>query len=339
MYVPKALFNKDKIPAVSTPVKKPEKVVGMFIPPVATEAKVPVKQTSAPKPLFTNHKKTEDDVTATDMLTFKGFSAREIAKIKDQSEKIDLEDRVAVIQYGQEVNKKLANTVDEILNFVKGHSFDAKVAPDVARLHSLINFNPAAVPDEGFFSAFKKKKTLEERINDVISGVDEVTKSVDSSVSYFLTLMPKLDTLLDDCKLFHGDLLILVAAGKERIEQFKRGKLQRLEDQIASNNMMLAQNARDEMNVVDSFAKRVETLELTVGQNELTLAQIRMTQSTNVKMVESLNNIMSNMIPMWKHSLISAITTNNFDAVNKNKDLLAKNICDIMTVKSANAVS
>ena len=364
MHVPKALFDKAKLPTIATPEKKPEKVVGKFtvtessgkevitsdlqpkpkvpgtfVPPKGTVAvKAELKKPNSPAPLFASKHRTEADLTAADILLFKGFSNREIIKIRDQAENIDLTDRVAVIQYGQDLNKKLAKTVDDILDFVKVNAFDSKVSPDVSRLQSLINFNPTeSEASVGLFGMFKKKKTLEERINDVINGVDDISISVDKNVTYFLTLMPKLDEMLDECKSFHTELLILIAAGKERVSQFKRRKLQRLQDQLTSNNMMLAQNARDEMNIVDSFVKRIETLELTVGQNELTLAQIRITQATNVKMVESLNNMMSNMIPMWKHSLISAITTNNFDNVNKNKDLLSQNLCDIMSVKSANA--
>ena len=253
-------------------------------------------------------------------------------------EEIDLSDRVAVLEYGQELNKKLASTVDSILEFAKDNSFNSKVSVDVSKLKQLINFNPAVEPDEGFFSVFKKKKTVAERINEVIDEIENVVNSIETNVKFFLNLIPKLDELLDRSKCYHSDLILSIAAGKDRISVFRRRKLLKLEEQVAGTNMMVAQNARDEIDIFNSFIKRIETLEMTVGQNELTLAQIRMTQSTNVKMVESLNNMITSLIPLWKQSLISAITTNNFDGVQKNKDLLSQTICDIMLTKAPQAV-
>ena len=367
MYVPKALFTTENLPpkkeeATTKPATtdfvgkftvsdsksgkvvletnlQPKKQPGTFVPPIATKpvAEEKKKVHETPAPLFKPKGNVESEVTPDDMIRYKGFTAREIVKIKDQSETIDISDRVSVLQFGQDLNKKLAKAVDDILEFAKANSFDSRVSVDVNKLKSLINFNPAQEEDGGFFSVFKKKRSLEERINDVISEIDNVVNSIESNVKFFLDLVPKLDDLLDRSKNYHADLIIAIAAGKDRIKVFQRRKLSKLEEQLQGTNTMIAQNARDEIDIYQSFVKRIETLELTVGQNELTLAQIRMTQSTNVKMVENLSNMMTSLIPLWKQSLISAITSNNFDNVQKNKDLLSKSICDIMTIKAAEA--
>ena len=325
----KPLFKSDLMP-------KPARQVGVFTPPpVAATVPAPIeKKPHSPAPLFQSTQTTELDVTIEDKAKFKEFDTRAIMKIKDAAETIDLTSRAGVIQYGQELNKKLATAVDEILSFVKGTAFDEKVSADVGKLHSLVNFNPAVEEDPGFLGLFKKKKTLSERINEVIDAVESVSSSVEQNITHFLALIPKIDSLLDGSKNYHSELLILIAAGKDRIEVFKRRRLPRINEKLAGTNMMEAQNARDELDIFNSFVKRVETLGLTLDQNELTLAQIRLTQTTNVKMVESLNNVITNLVPMWKHSLISSITTNNFDNVNKNKDLLSQSINDIMSAKS-----
>ena len=339
---PRPLFDKVKETLVGNsqgPKTPPQKKVGAFVPPaqaVQTEKKPEPKKTVAgPSALFQSKKTTELDVTPEDKVKFKDFDTRAIMKIKDASESIDLTDRASVIQYGQELNRKLAASVDEILKFVKTSAFADSVNTDVKKLQALVNFNPAVEEDLGFFGAFKKKRTLAERINEVVDAVESISQSVDRNVQHFLGVIPKLDDLLDGSKSYHSELLVLIAGGKDRIAVFNRRRRPRLDEKISGSNMMEAQNARDEMDIFHSFEKRIETLELSLGQNELTLAQIRMSQSTNVKIVESLNNIISNMIPLWKHSLISAISTNNFDAVNKNKDLLSKSICDIMSPTAA----
>ena len=322
----KALFESNLQPAKKTP--------GVFTPPVVTEKPTEKKKVETPAPLFKPKHTSEAEITMEDRARYPNFSAFEIAKIKDLSEEIDLTDRVAVLDYGKELNKKLAQAVDDILNFAKENTFDARVSVDVSKLKLLINFNPAQDPDEGFFAVFKKKKTLSERIGETIDEVEKVSKSIDANVKFFLDLIPKLDNLLDRSKRYHSELILAIAAGRDRISVFKRRKLPKLEEQLNGTNMMVSQNARDEIDIFNSFIKRIDTLEMTVGQNELTLAQIRMTQTTNVKMVENLNNMVTSLIPLWKQSLISAIAGNNFDNVQKNKDLLSQSICDIMTDKA-----
>ena len=365
MYVPKALFTKDNLPpkkeepktsvatkdfvgkftvsdsggkvVFETPIPPVKKAPGSFVPPVQRPKPVQEekKKPDGPAPLFKPNGNVESEVTDADKLRYAGFTAREIVKIKDASETIDLTDRVSVLHYGQDLNKKLAQAVDDILEFAKTNTFNSAVSNDVSKLQRLINFNPSQDPDEGFFSVFKKKKTVEERINDVISEIENVVNSIDKNIKFFIDMIPKIDDLLDRSKNYHSDLIVAIAAGKDRITVFKRRKMSKLEEQLQGGNTMIAQNARDELDIFNSFVKRIETLELTVGQNELTLAQIRLTQSTNVKMVENLNNMMTSLIPLWKQSLISAISSNNFDGVQKNKDLLSQSISDIMSVKSA----
>lgn len=295
-----------------------------------------VKPNKLPAPLFAGTGKSECDLDPSDFAKYPTLTNREILDVKELAETVDIADRMVVIQYGQEVNKKLADAVDEILEFAQQNAFHSKVSGDISALHKLINFNPNEDEASGFMSGlFKKKKTPAERINDVITSVANVIASVEQNVDFFLQLIPSIDDMLDKSKKHHSGLQVLIAAGKERIEVFERRRKPKLEALISGNNVMAAQNARDELDIAKSFIKRVEVLEITLTQNEMTLAQIRLTQATNVKMIETLNHITTNLAPMWKHSLISAISTNNFDAVNKNKDVLSKSICDIISPTSA----
>ena len=353
MYVPRPLFDKTKEPPVvaktvgkftvadekgkplfesSLSPQPQKKAPGSFVPPpVFEKPKTEVKKPSAsPAPLFESKKTSEFDVTPEDKLKFKDFQTREIMKIKDASESIDLLDRAAVVQYGQEMNKKLAMSIDAILEMAKKTAFSDVVQLQTSKLQSLLNTNLTEEPSGGVFGLFKKKKTFAERVNELISDVDDVSQAVDKAVQHFLAMIPKLDELLEGSKSYHSELAILIAGGKDRMDVFVRRKLRKLEEQIAGTNLMSAQNARDELDIFNTFKKRVETLELSLGQNELTLAQIRMSQSTNVRIIESLQNITTNLIPLWKHSMVSAISSRNFDAVNANKDVLTKSICDIM---------
>ena len=338
MYVPKALFDKSKLPEPEKKIEPtPKRQVGVFVPPVQTKVEPQAPKKVEPGALFAPVKTAESEISIADKAKYKNFTPIDIAKIKDAVASIDIGDRVFVIQFGQDVNKKLSASVDDILNFVKNSSINVRLELDAKSLHELLNLDPS-VEDESLLSIFKKKKTLSERVNELIANVEQLVKSIEFDVSYFLDLVQKLDLLLENSKKYHREILILVAAGQEKISDFRRRQLHKINEQLNSPNVMIVQNARDVMDVFNSFVKRVETLELVSGQNELTLAQIRMTQSTNVKTVEALNNIISNLIPLWKQSLISAISSKNFDSVNKNKDVLSQSLHDIISSKSIPAV-
>ena len=359
-YVPKPLFDQSKaeklaqetpkpvakptarVPAkLNLPEPQPVKVQPKPIQPatkvfVDTKVQEKPKPKANPAPLF--NAIAESDVSAADRLKFKGFDNVEIAKIKAIIADIQLDDRSFVVTFGQEVNKKLASSVDKVLEFVRDNSFTRQIAEETKGLISLINTDFTKDPDAGgFFVVFKARRTLSDRINDVIGASDKLASSVDQKLTTFIKFMPKLDLMLTDCKRLHNELAMHIAAGEDRISFFSAGKKSKLEERISGSNLLDAQNARDELDIFETFVKRVQSLEMSLGQNELTLAQIRLTQQTNVKTIETLQNSVSNLIPMWKRSLISALSSNDFKEVNKNKDLLSESICDIISPQNSNA--
>ena len=331
--VPGALKLPEPAPAVSTPKKVVVPTAKVFTDPQVAEK--PKAKPISPAPLF--NASAESDVSPADRLKFKGFDDVEIAKIKAIIGDIQLDDRSFVVTFGQEVNKKLAASVDKVLEFVRDNSFTRQIAEETKGLVALINTDFTKDLDEGgFFGMFKPRRTVADRINDVIGASDKLASSVDQKLDTFIKFMPKLDSMLTDCKRLHNELAMHIAAGKDRISFFSAGKKLRLEERVAGSNMLDAQNARDELDIFETFVKRVQSLEMSLSQNELTLAQIRLTQQTNVKTIETLQNSISNLIPMWKRSLISAITTNDFKEVNKNKDVLSQTICDIISPQKSN---
>ena len=364
-YVPKPLFDKNSMPKQEPKNERPAEkkfVPGTFVPGQATVATkkfdnpeerenkpthhvgafkppvMPVKSQevkaagpTSPKPVFNTNGISEFDISPADRLKYPEFQPIDIKKIKDHFNSISLTDRISAIQYGQEINDKLARSVDSLLEFVRNNVTSGFNA-DTRRLQEAINFDffkPRQ--EESFFGVFKKEKTLQQRVNEAIDEVDNIARSLKFNISNFLNIIPKIEEPLDESKKYHRDLLILVKAGKEKIADFNHRKLIKIEEKLKSQNVMEVQNARDALDIFNIFVKRIETLDLSVGQNELTIAQIRMTQSTNVKVVETLNNITSNLIPMWKQGMASAISSNSFDKVIASKDLLSKSICDIMS--------
>ena len=306
-----------------------------------SNSKVQVKEPviSSPKPLFNTNGKSDYDVSPEDAIRYKGFQSIDIKRIKERIETIDMKDRVNLVQYGQDVSKKLVSTVDEILSFTQAHSLNVQLDTNVTRLNEILGLDFMKEESNSLIGTlFGKKKTVEEKMKDAISQVEMLTKKIDDSISHFVQLIPKIDEMLDRSKKCHLDLMIAVRAGQEKIKDFERRKKPKLEESLNAGNVMTVQNARDELDIFQSFVKRIETLNISLGQNELTIAQIRMSQATNVKMVESLNNIISNLIPLWKQSMISAMTTKKFDKVFEQKDVLSQSLSDIISPNSTPAV-
>lgn len=336
MAEPKKLFDI-KRPTEVAKIEKPKanSTVGFFSPKNIPAQKIePAKsKLAAPAPLFQTNGKSNFDVTALELAKWPSFKPQDIVKIKELVENIDLKDRIYVIKYGNDLSSKLAASVDKMLMLVMPTADRDEIFNIATLVKNLIEFDPAVEPSVGMFSFMKKKKTLAERVNEVVLEVAAFSHAISLKVEKFFNAVPQLDELLNDCKKHHNELAIVLAAGKEKISIFEKHNKFRLDEKLSSPNVLTVQNARDELNIFDNFIRQVQNLELSVGQNELTIAQLRLTQSSMIKTLESLNNILSGLIPLWKQSLVASLSTGDFSTFCKNKDVLSQNLSDIITSK------
>lgn len=309
------------------PVPKP---VSPKLPRVEP-SKGPLK---TPKTLFGGETLDVDSVTAQDRLTFKGFSDIDIAKIKKLAKEIDLKNRSNILVFGDHVVKSLVKAVDEILEFVRKNSALTSFDDEVNKLVSLakIDFSKEP-PPEKLFGFIKVKSTVSttDRVNEVIDAINKTSDIISDKIKSMFALTPQLERLLEVCKKSHNELRVAIAAGKLKLDEVKASRVKILEEQLQLTNVLIAHNARDELDLIALFEKRAQTLEQSLLQNEMTLAQIRMTQNTNSKTIEMMSNAVNSLVPEWKKNLIMALTTNNFAAANATSSLLLSEASNIIT--------
>lgn len=99
-----------------------------------------------------------------------------------------------------------------------------------------------------------------------------------------------------------------IAAGKQRLEEFRAGEMQAAYDKAKASGLPEdAQTAKDLADKADRFEKKLHDLELTRNISIQMAPQIRMIQSSNQLMAEKIQTSIVNTIPLWKSQMVMAL--------------------------------
>jgi uncharacterized protein YaaN involved in tellurite resistance len=256
-------------------------------------------------PLFKTDDVTISDITDFDRKEFPGFSDADIATIKTYIKKINLNNRMSLISIGQEVNERLTSLVNDLVEFSNKKLKDTGLDDQIAKLKARID-DPLKKENKSFISKlFSKKKETEKVRDELISDIDSICSTLKNQIDTLKFHIPVLDKLLDQTKRQHRKLQLVIEACKFKIAEFNKSVKPSNEKTIAqSNNVLDVQNAKDLIEAGSMLENRSKTLEMLVYTNELTLTQIRVSRMNNVKMIETLSNILSTLIPVWKQNIV-----------------------------------
>ena len=162
---------------------------------------------------------------------------------------------------------------------------------------------------------------------------------------------------------YFKELTLYIIAGKEALEKARNTTAVELKNKAdASGQPEDAQAYNDYMNLCNRFEKKIYDLELTRNQSLQMGPQIRLIQNNDQELVEKIQTVIVNTIPLWKNQMVIALGLANgqramqaqravTDATNemmrKNAELLhsgsvdvaremERGIIDIETLKQTN---
>jgi uncharacterized protein YaaN involved in tellurite resistance len=117
-----------------------------------------------------------------------------------------------------------------------------------------------------------------------------------------------LDKLYDQNLAYFKELSMYIAAGRQKLEEVRGGKLKELEAAAQASGLAEdAQAARDLAEKCERFEKKIYDLELTRAISIQTAPQIRMIQNNDTVMVEKIQTTLMNTIPLWKNQMVLAL--------------------------------
>lgn len=348
-YMPKPLFGpSDQSQNSTNAVKAEQKVTAATVSgpsklvfnvsnrkyqePVSAPPKAP-----QPQPLFVdNTKAVFKAATDSERKRFTGFDDVEISKIRHIAANTQITDRYSAIMFAHEVSSQLANEIDKVLEFMSSNVSSASIKDVAVRISRIINTDfsiPKVVVKNGFFGfgASSVEVPVETTVKESLGEVDASLKLLIGIKDSQLALIPKIDEMLKNSKRLFVQLSVHIAAGKELLSGFNRTERPKYEMQLKGSNVLDSQNARDHLEIFESFEKRLDTLAVIQAQSELSLEQIRITLGNCVRSVETINNIATSLIPLWKQGLMAELSMKSFKAGNEKAKAAVQAFDDLIS--------
>ena len=230
--------------------------------------------------------------------------------VEDFAAKIDIENTNQILQYGAVTQKKMADFSNTALENVKTQDLGEVGDLISGVVGELKNFD--VEEDRGFFGFFKKQSSkIENMKNKYAKAEVNVEKITDALEQHQVRLMKDsamLDKMYEQNLNYFKELTMYILAGKKKLEETRNGKLLELQNKAAMSGLPEdAQVAKDLDEKCNRFEKKLHDLELTRTISMQTAPQIRLIQNNDTSMVEKIQTMIVNTIPLWKSQMVLAL--------------------------------
>ena len=230
--------------------------------------------------------------------------------VEDFATKIDIENTNQILQYGAGTQKKMADFSNTALENVKTQDLGEVGDLISGVVGELKNFD--VEEDRGFFGFFKKQSSkIENMKNKYAKAEVNVEKITDALEQHQVRLMKDsamLDKMYEQNLNYFKELTMYILAGKKKLEETRNGKLLELQNKAAMSGLPEdAQVAKDLDEKCNRFEKKLHDLELTRTISMQTAPQIRLIQNNDTSMVEKIQTMIVNTIPLWKSQMVLAL--------------------------------
>ena len=252
------------------------------------------------------------------------------------AQQIDVRDSAMVLQYGAGAQKKMADFSETALSGVRTKDLGEVGGLITDVVTELRSFD--ATEEKGLFGFFKKGASKVDALRTRYDKAEaNVNKIVEALKGHQMTLMKDaatLDKMYELNLTYFKELTMYLLAGKKKLAEVRSVDLAKLTEQARiSGRAEDAQAAQDLEAMCTRFEKKLGDLDLTRTIAMQTAPQIRLVQNNEIVLVEKIQTIIVNTIPLWKSQMVLALgIANSAEAAraqnavtNMTNDLLKKN--------------
>ncbi|MCA0373985.1 MAG: toxic anion resistance protein [Proteobacteria bacterium] len=235
----------------------------------------------------------------------------ELAKIRSQ---ISLDDRASIATFGDSAQRNVVAYADKILSQTKNKDTGdtGKLLVDI--ISKAKGLDPAAVQKKGFFGklfggARAEIEKFKGRYEDVASQIDFIALELEKRKDGLRRDIAVLDDLHEQTAGSIAQLAAYIEAGEEFAKEMRETRLPELK-QIAQqaaldgDGLIEAQTYKDAEQALDRLEKRVFYLRQARQVGIQQLPQIRIVQSGDETLIESLQASTRLTIPLWKQKMV-----------------------------------
>ena len=234
------------------------------------------------------------------------LTPEELQMVNEFSQKIDLHNSQAILQYGVGTQKKMADFSEAALNNVR-----TKDLGEVGNMLSSLVFD-VTEQDKGFKGLFKKSSnkitSMKAKYDKAEVNVNNVCTALENHQVTLMKDIALLDKMYAVNLTYFKELSMYILAGKKKLEEVRNGELAAAVAKANASNLPEdAQAAKDLQSMCDRFEKKIHDLELTRMISIQTAPQIRMVQNNDTMMAEKIQTTLVNTIPLWKSQMVLAL--------------------------------
>lgn len=243
------------------------------------------------------------------------LSPEEAKQVEEFAKQIDISNSNLVLQYGAGAQKKIANFSEKTLDSVKTKDL-GEIGELLGNVVTELKNFEVDEEDNKLVSFFKKQvnkaNSIRVKYDNAEKNVDNIIKALENHQMILMKDIATLDQMYDLNESYYKELSMYILAGKKKLEEARELELPKLQKEAQNSNLPIdAQKANDYVNLINRFEKKLHDLDLTRMVSIQMAPQIRMVQSSNTIMVEKIQSIMVNTIPLWKSQMVIAMGANH----------------------------
>ncbi len=268
------------------------------------------------------------------------FTPEQITKFKQRANAISSTDNTALMNFGADVQSKVASSSNTFLSSVRGMDV-SDVGTCITDLLTEINYvdiDPSSQP------GWKKFLMAIPGLKNVVMNVQKTMNKYDSVVGNIEGIVTKLDqgrnVIIKDNN--HLDILfndnVTQIHNLEELIIVGNIKLEELNDEIKSMQLNAADfeeyEIADKLEFANRLEKRLHDMSLTRMITIQSLPQIRLVQQNNMTMCEKIQQSIVTTIPIWKQQMAIGVALNR---QAKNAEIQEKMYAATNTMLAKNA--
>ena len=239
------------------------------------------------------------------------LTPEELQMVNEFSQKIDLHNSQAILQYGVGTQKKMADFSEAALNNVRTKDL-GEVGNMLSSLVIDLKSFDVTEQDKGFKGLFKKSSnkitSMKAKYDKAEVNVNNVCTALENHQVTLMKDIALLDKMYAVNLTYFKELSMYILAGKKKLEEVRNGELAAAVAKANASNLPEdAQAAKDLQSMCDRFEKKIHDLELTRMISIQTAPQIRMVQNNATLMAEKIQSTIVNTIPLWKSQMVLAL--------------------------------
>ena len=239
------------------------------------------------------------------------LTPEELQMVNEFSQKIDLHNSQAILQYGVGTQKKMADFSEAALNNVRTKDL-GEVGNMLSSLVIDLKSFDVTEQDKGFKGLFKKSSnkitSMKAKYDKAEVNVNNVCTALENHQVTLMKDIALLDKMYAVNLTYFKELSMYILAGKKKLEEVRNGELAAAVAKANASNLPEdAQAAKDLQSMCDRFEKKIHDLELPRMISIQTAPQIRMVQNNDTLMAEKIQSTIVNTIPLWKSQMVLAL--------------------------------